>query len=134
MFWAMEIIPIFFEEYQTFKRIRCLWLVPKFFVQTKRGMHFQVSVFRFSAWKFNEDRGQFYYHAFTPEQPDLNYRNPMVVEEMKVSKNSVGHSLWVWRRFNVSEPELIVTKRGFWNVVVIEIVADFFLSLYPLKY
>jgi len=42
-----------------------------------------VSVFRFSAWKFNEDRGQFYYHAFTPEQPDLNYRNPMVVEEMK---------------------------------------------------
>ena len=47
-------------------------------------MHFQVSVFRFSAWKFNEERGQFYYHAFTPEQPDLNYRNPLVVEEMKV--------------------------------------------------
>ena len=60
---------------------------------SKRSMHFQVSVFRFSAWKFNEDRGQFYYHAFTPEQPDLNYRNPMVVEEMKVSLNSVGCSL-----------------------------------------
>ena len=69
---------------------------------SKRSMHFQVSVFRFSAWKFNEDRGQFYYHAFTPEQPDLNYRNPMVVEEMKVSQNSVGCSLWDWRRYNVS--------------------------------
>ena len=60
----------------------------------KRSMHFQVSVFRFSAWKFNEERGQFYYHAFTPEQPDLNYRNPRVVEEMKVSLNSIGCSLW----------------------------------------
>ena len=45
---------------------------------------FQLSVFRFSAWTWNEQRGQFYYHAFTPEQPDLNYRNPLVVEEMKV--------------------------------------------------
>ena len=44
----------------------------------------QLSVFRFSAWRYVEERGQFYYHAFTPEQPDLNYRNPAVVEEMKV--------------------------------------------------
>ena len=58
-------------------------------------MHFQVSVFRFSAWKFNEDRGQFYYHAFTPEQPDLNYRNPRVVEEMKVSLNVVGWTCYL---------------------------------------
>ena len=28
-------------------------------------------------------RGQFYYHAFTKEQPDLNYRNPSVIQEMK---------------------------------------------------
>lgn len=42
-----------------------------------------LSVFRFSAWEYVEERGQFYYHAFTVQQPDLNYRNPLVVEEMK---------------------------------------------------
>lgn len=42
-----------------------------------------VSVFRYSAWEWNEKRGQYYYHAFVPGQPDLNYRNPLVVEEMK---------------------------------------------------
>nr|XP_018900819.1 PREDICTED: alpha-glucosidase-like [Bemisia tabaci] len=36
-----------------------------------------------SAWKWNEDRKQFYYHAFMEEQPDLNLRNPLVVEELK---------------------------------------------------
>ncbi|TRY72059.1 hypothetical protein TCAL_06729 [Tigriopus californicus] len=42
-----------------------------------------LSVFRFSAWEWVEERQQFYYHAFTVQQPDLNYRNPLVVEEMK---------------------------------------------------
>jgi alpha-glucosidase len=42
-----------------------------------------VSVFRFPAWTWSETRKQFYYHAFLKEQPDLNYRNPRVVEEMK---------------------------------------------------
>ena len=41
-----------------------------------------VSVFRGSAWEWSETRGQFYYHAFTKEQPDLNYRNPAVRQEM----------------------------------------------------
>ena len=41
-----------------------------------------VSVFRGSAWEWSERRGQFYYHAFTKEQPDLNYRNPAVRQEM----------------------------------------------------
>ncbi|KAK7602272.1 hypothetical protein V9T40_009713 [Parthenolecanium corni] len=36
-----------------------------------------------SAWTWNEKRNQFYYHVFLPEQPDLNYRNPRVVREMK---------------------------------------------------
>lgn len=35
-----------------------------------------------SAWEYDEARGQYYYHAFLPEQPDLNWRNPEVQEAM----------------------------------------------------
>ena len=28
------------------------------------------------AWTLDERTGQYYYHAFLPEQPDLNWRNP----------------------------------------------------------
>ncbi len=40
-------------------------------------------MFRYSTWEFNEQRGQFYLHQFTTGQPDLNYRNPLVIQEMK---------------------------------------------------
>jgi alpha-glucosidase len=33
-----------------------------------------------SAWTFEPNRNQYYFHRFYPEQPDLNYRNPEVVE------------------------------------------------------
>lgn len=42
-----------------------------------------VSVFRFSAWQWHEGRGEYYLHQFLKEQPDLNYREPLVVEAMK---------------------------------------------------
>ena len=42
-----------------------------------------VSHFRYSAWQYSEERGQFYLHQYLPQQPDLNYRNPLVLEEMK---------------------------------------------------
>jgi len=35
-----------------------------------------------SAWTFDEQRGQFYYHFFFKEQPDLNWNNPDVKEAM----------------------------------------------------
>jgi alpha-glucosidase len=35
-----------------------------------------------SAWTLDEASGQYYYHAFLPEQPDLNWRNPDVREAM----------------------------------------------------
>lgn len=41
------------------------------------------AVFRRSAWKWNWERKQFYFHQFHPRQPDLNFRNPKVEQEMK---------------------------------------------------
>ena len=35
-----------------------------------------------SAWTFDAATGQYYYHAFLDEQPDLNWRNPAVREAM----------------------------------------------------
>ncbi len=40
------------------------------------------SCFGGSAWQLDEATGQYYYHAFLPEQPDLNWRNPEVVQAM----------------------------------------------------
>ncbi|PSN54048.1 Maltase A1 [Blattella germanica] len=35
------------------------------------------------AWTWRDERQQYYLHQFDPKQPDLNYSNPAVVEEMK---------------------------------------------------
>jgi alpha-glucosidase len=41
-----------------------------------------ISEFGGSAWQWGERTAQFYYHAFLPQQPDLNWRNPDVVAAM----------------------------------------------------
>jgi alpha-glucosidase len=41
-----------------------------------------VSEFGGSAWQWDETSGQYYYHAFLKEQPDLNWRNPAVRHAM----------------------------------------------------
>jgi len=41
-----------------------------------------LSVFGGSGWEWDEKTGQFYYHAFLKEQPDLNWRNPEVEKAM----------------------------------------------------
>lgn len=41
-----------------------------------------ISDFGGSAWEWDEATGQYYYHAFLKDQPDLNWRNPQVVEAM----------------------------------------------------
>lgn len=43
-----------------------------------------LSVFNGTGWTFHEGRKQFYFHQFYKQQPDLNYRNSKVREEMKV--------------------------------------------------
>lgn len=40
------------------------------------------SEFGGSAWTLDEVTGQYYYHAYLKEQPDLNWRNPEVVQQM----------------------------------------------------
>jgi len=42
----------------------------------------QVSVFGGSAWEWNEQRQQFYLHQFVAGQPDLNYENQAVINEI----------------------------------------------------
>lgn len=42
-----------------------------------------VSVFQGSAWTWHEQRGQFYFHQFAKQQPDLNFRNPHVVQDIE---------------------------------------------------
>jgi alpha-glucosidase len=41
-----------------------------------------LSEFGGSAWTYHAGSSQYYYHAFLPEQPDLNWRNPEVVRAM----------------------------------------------------
>ncbi len=41
-----------------------------------------LSAFGGSAWEWDDRTGQYYYHAFLKEQPDLNWRNPDVQQAM----------------------------------------------------
>jgi alpha-glucosidase len=41
-----------------------------------------LSTFGGSAWNFDPTTGQWYYHYFYPQQPDLNWRNPEVEKAM----------------------------------------------------
>jgi alpha-glucosidase len=41
-----------------------------------------ISTFGGSAWTFDAKTGQFYYHYFYPQQPDLNWHNPAVHDAM----------------------------------------------------
>jgi alpha-glucosidase len=41
-----------------------------------------LSVFGGTAWEWDDTTGQYYYHAFLKEQPDLNWRNPAVQNAM----------------------------------------------------
>jgi len=42
-----------------------------------------TSFFMGSAWTFDPKSGEYYLHLFNEKQPDLNYRNPKVIKEIK---------------------------------------------------
>ena len=41
-----------------------------------------VALFGGTAWQYDPRTGQYYYHFFYPQQPDLNWRNPAVKDAM----------------------------------------------------
>ncbi len=41
-----------------------------------------LSEFGGPAWEFDQRTGQYYYHAYLTQQPDLNFRNPQVQREL----------------------------------------------------
>ena len=45
------------------------------------------SFFSVPAWSWSHRRGQYYLHMFAPEQPDLNWENPRVREELAAVAN-----------------------------------------------
>nr|CAI5870072.1 unnamed protein product [Callosobruchus analis] len=42
-----------------------------------------VSIFKGSSWSWHDQKKKFYLHQFAPQQPDLNYASPKVMDEMK---------------------------------------------------
>ena len=42
-----------------------------------------TAFFMGSAWEYDEKSGEYYLHLFHKKQPDLNYHNPKVIEEVK---------------------------------------------------
>ena len=53
-----------------------------------------LSEFGGSAWEFDRRSGQYYYHAFLKQQPDLNWRNPQV-------RHAIYEAMRFWLRRGV---------------------------------
>ncbi|XP_044018104.1 alpha-glucosidase-like [Aphidius gifuensis] len=60
-----------------------IWKDAKIVNGTRQPPNNWLSAFQGSAWEWNDQRKQYYYHAFAAGQPDLNYRNSQLNEEMK---------------------------------------------------
>lgn len=55
------------------------------FEKNSNHLIFQISIFKGSAWKWSDKRKQYYLHQFHYKQPDLNFNNPIVLQELKVN-------------------------------------------------
>lgn len=76
--------PWFIESRSSLKSKKRNWYIWKYPIKEKsvknKTPNEWMSVFGGSAWEFDELTGQYYYHAFYKEQPDLNWRNEEVKE------------------------------------------------------
>ncbi|XP_044729974.1 maltase 2-like [Chrysoperla carnea] len=59
-----------------------VWADAKIVNDTRQPPNNWISWFRKSAWEWNKERGQYYLHQFAVQEPELNFRNPHVVDEM----------------------------------------------------
>ncbi|XP_043664362.1 maltase 1-like, partial [Vespula pensylvanica] len=60
-----------------------IWRNATYVNGTRQPPNNWLSVFGGSAWEWNEQRKQYYFHQFVAGQPDLNYRNKDLDQEMK---------------------------------------------------
>ncbi|XP_003703631.2 alpha-glucosidase [Megachile rotundata] len=60
-----------------------VWHDPKIVNGTRYPPNNWISNFQNGAWEWNEERQQYYLHQFAVAQPDLNYRNEVLKQEMK---------------------------------------------------
>ncbi|XP_043250144.1 alpha-glucosidase-like [Colletes gigas] len=60
-----------------------VWKDAKMINGTRHPPNNWLSAFEGSAWKWNEDRQQYYLHQFVAGQPDLNYRSKALKQEME---------------------------------------------------
>jgi len=60
-----------------------IWVDAKIVNGTKQPPNNWLSHFYGTAWSWNEQRQQYYYHVFTESQPDLNLRNKNVQNELE---------------------------------------------------
>jgi oligo-1,6-glucosidase len=81
------------DEHEWFKKSRdksspyrdyYIWQPPKIGRNGKRKPpNNWTSFFVGDVWEFDEKSGEYYLHLFHKKQPDLNYKNPKVLEEVK---------------------------------------------------
>ncbi|XP_053594544.1 alpha-glucosidase-like [Microplitis demolitor] len=60
-----------------------IWKDAKMVNGTRQPPNNWLSVFHGSAWTWNEQRKQYYFRQFTPQQPDLNFRSAALRKEME---------------------------------------------------
>jgi alpha-glucosidase len=77
-----DLHPWFLESRSSIDNTKRDWYIWKDALEDGSPPNNWLSVFGGFAWEWDEATGQYYYHAFLKEQPDLNWRNPEVQSAM----------------------------------------------------
>ena len=72
------------SEHEWFKQSRSSKDNPyrDYYIWRDKPLHNMESTFGGSAWQYDEKTNQYYYHCFAKGQPDLNWENPKVLDEI----------------------------------------------------